>query len=412
MNKDTENKYQNYTPESHKMVLIPDKKQGRGIIRAINLLFIILIGLWSVQITTAIEEPLISDNLYVSGVSIEPAEFFTGDQGIVTYLVTNGNDNQSISVNHGRYSNKDITLISGTYDSSSIIGPQQVRPYSFTVHANSGEGTYYPSFSLSLCNAGTINYQSPVKINNKELLLTVINQPDSYSMDKKESIEIQVANPRGNEVKNVILSVTGQGIISNPEKQYLGSILPGNETRTTTYITPNHETTLNITVSYSNGDNQHTVSSSIPITFTDDKKQASPRLSNIRVSKTDGLYHVNGDITNAGLTTANGVTITSQSPAIPEDPYRSYVIGSLKTDDFGSFEICFRTNNSTSVPLKISFKDEDGNIISSNQAINLNNSTEVLPQDNEGSFIPVIAVLIVLAVCGCGYIIYTRRIRR
>jgi len=64
---------------------------------------------------------------------------------------------------------------------------------------------------------------------------------------------------------------------------------------------------------------------------------ATPIVSNLEVKTTGGAFEVTGDITNAGLSTANAVTVTSLPPAEPADPYRSYVIGALKPDDFRQF---------------------------------------------------------------------------
>ena len=57
--------------------------------------------------------------------------------------------------------------------------------------------------------------------------------------------------------------------------------------------------------------------------------------------KNDGtVYHITGDVNNAGLETANTVMVTSLSLQ-PQDPYKTYVVGALKPDDFGGFEVTF-----------------------------------------------------------------------
>ncbi len=110
-------------------------------------------------------------------------------------------------------------------------------------------------------------------------------------------------------------------------------------------IVPEQPTTLELNVKYSNGDNLHNVAVSQPITFVMDKKDANPIITNVKVTRENGVYDVTGDVTNAGLQTANGVTVTSLSPAVPMDPFRSYIIGALKPDDFGSFEITFSSED-------------------------------------------------------------------
>ena len=125
-------------------------------------------------------------------------------------------------------------------------------------------------------------------------------------------------------------------------------------------------------VDYDNGDNSHTINTTLPIQFTTDKMQADPVISNIVIALNNRTYDVTGDITNAGLSNANGVTVTSLSPAVPQEPERNYVIGTLKPDDFGSFEVTFTAPAGiSSIPLQLSYKDSNGNIITSVQNIDL-----------------------------------------
>jgi hypothetical protein len=70
----------------------------------------------------------------------------------------------------------------------------------------------------------------------------------------------------------------------------------------------------------------------LPIVFGIDKKQADPVISNVQVKSESGVYHVTGDVNNAGLETANSVMVTSLPPAVPQDPYKTYVVGALKPD--------------------------------------------------------------------------------
>ena len=104
--------------------------------------------------------------------------------------------------------------------------------------------------------------------------------------------------------------------------------------------------------------------------------QADPVISNIVTALNNKTYNITGDITNAGLSNANGVTVTSLSPAVPQEPDRNYVIGTLKPDDFGSFEVTFTAPAGiSSIPLQLSYKDSNGNIITSVQNIDLSQAT-------------------------------------
>jgi hypothetical protein len=148
----------------------------------------------------------------------------------------------------------------------------------------------------------------------------------------------------------------------------------------------------------------------LPITFGIDKKQADPVISNVQVKSEGGIYHITGDVNNAGLETANTVMVTSLSPAVPQDPYKTYVVGALKPDDFGSFEVTFSSNSTTSIPIQLSYKDADGNLYTSLQDVNITKSG-TSPQNNFGLnlLFPLIAVVIVIVACIGGWYFYLRR---
>jgi hypothetical protein len=357
------------------------------------------------------ESIVAAGNVYVSSVTIDPAVLFTGDEGTATFYVTNGNSNKSIVVNHATFGDQDIRLTSGTYDASANIGPLQTRPFVFSIASDAFEGTYYPTFSLSFRDADSLYYRTPVQVDNTPLVLTIIDKPDIFTKDKKDLINVQIANPRNNDVKNVILEVSGDGVTALPSKIYIGALASGANTNTSVSITPGTESPLNITVNYDNGDSHHAVSLDIPVSFALDKKKASPLMSNVQVKLENGIYHVTGDITNAGLATANAVSVTSLSPATAEDPYKTYVVGVLKPDDFGSFEVTFKADGATSVPVQVSYKDADGNVITSRQDVALT-VTDTAQQQNFSSLLPVIVIVLIIALASGGYLYLRKRKNR
>jgi hypothetical protein len=374
------------------------------------LLFIVAIGflVFPAGAYTTPDSIVAAGKVYVSSYTIDPAVLFTGDTATATFSVTNGNPNtgntssEGIVVNHATFGDENIRLVSGTYDTSSNVGPLQTRTYVFSVLTTEPDGTYYPMFSLDLRDAGSLFYRTPVKVDNTPLMMSVLNKPDTFTQGKKDPVTVQIANPRQNDVKNVILSVTGTGVTVLPSEQYLGTLSANSATNVTFSVTPDTASSLTMTVKYDNGDNHHSIVQSLPITFGTDKKQASPQMSNVQVKIESGVYHVTGDVTNAGLTTANGVTVTALSPAVPEDPYKSYVIGALKPDDFGSFEVTFSAANSTThVPIQVSYKDTDGNVLVSEQDISTGSARpDTAEQPGNPLLLPGIVILVLLAAGG------------
>lgn len=350
-----------------------------------------------------------ASKIYVSKVVYDPGTFFTGDTGTVTVYVTNANTNESTVVNHVSFGDQNIKLTSLPYDSTTTIGPLQTQTFVFSVITNAKEGTYYPTFTLNFRDADSLYYKAVVKVDNTPLELSIIDKPDAYSAGKKKTVYVQVANPRDDIVNNAILEVTGPGISTTPSKSFIGDVTPGAKIPLNFTITPDFPTNATLTLKYDNGDDTHTVTEELPIPFGLDKKEANPVMSNVQVKPDAGFYHVTGDITNAGLENANSVTVTSISPAVPRDPYRSYVVGVLKPDDFGSFDVTFSAANVTSIPLRMSYKDADGNIYTSIQDVQVSGMLLPSGQKSETPIIPIIAVVIIIGALAGGWYFYLRK---
>jgi hypothetical protein len=302
-----------------------------------------------------------------------------------------------------------IRTVSRPYDTSSNIGPGQTRDYIFEVTADGKEGYYYPTFSLSFLESDSMYYRTIVEIDNSLPELTFIDKPDTFSAGKKDKITAKISNPRSNAVENVIVEITGTGTTINPSKIFIGTIKAGGDVLVNFSVTPQQQTDLTLKVTYDNGDNTHMMSESLPLIFGENKKQADPKVNNIKITKEGTVYHVTGDVTNAGLENANAVTITSGSPATAQDPYKNYVVGVLKPDDFGSFEVTFSAEGSTSIPISLSYKDTDGNVITSQQNLNLATAVSSDQSTVQPSILPIIGVILVIALAGGGYIYMRKR---
>jgi hypothetical protein len=361
---------------------------------------------------TAFQTPesiIAAGNVFVSNVTYDPGSFFTGDSGTVMVFVTNGNSDQSVVINHATIGDNNIRLLSNPYDSSANIGPLQKQSFAFSITADAPDGTYYPTFSLSFRDADSLYYRALVQVDNTPLELTIVDKPDAFSKGKKKTILVQVANPRKNDVRNVMLDVSGTGITASPAEIFVGDLASGAKIPMNFTVTPDQETNLILTLTYNNGNNPHKVTVDLPVSFGIDKMQANPVVSNIQVSSSAGIYHITGDVNNAGLETANTVTVTSLLPAIPQDPYKTYVVGALKPDDFGSFEVTF-SSNATSIPLQLSYKDAEGNQYTSLQDVKISATGVNSPvSGGTGLLFPVIAVIIVLIACIGGWFFYIRR---
>jgi hypothetical protein len=361
---------------------------------------------------TTPEAIVAADKVYVSAITYDPAVFFSGDKGTLAVEITNGNTDTGIGINHAMLSSETIKTTSRPYDSSTSLGPGQKQSFVFSVTADSLEGTYYPTFSLSFRDADSLFYRAMVKIDDTPLVLTILDKPDTYSQGKKKTIFAQVANPRENGVKNVILDVSGTGIATTPSRVFVGSVVSGAIVPVNFTVTPDQPTTLSLVLNYDNGDNPHTVNMNLPITFGIDKKQANPVISNVQVKSDAGIYHITGDVNNAGLETANTVMVTALSPAVPQDPYKTYVVGALKPDDFGSFEVTFTTTDAETIPLQLSYKDDDGNVYNSLQDVKISASGATASKNSGLPLIPIIAAIVILAIFIGGWVVYLKKYKK
>jgi len=358
------------------------------------------------------ESIVAAGNVYVSDVTYDPGSFFTGDTGTFTAYVTNSNFNRSVVVNHVTFGDENIRLISRPYDTSANIGPLQKQSFIFSITTDEPDGTFYPTFSLSFRDADSLYYRAMVQVDNTPLELTLVDKPDSFAQGKKKTIYMQVANPRKSDVKNIILEASGTGVTVIPSRTFVGNLGSGAKIPVNFTITPDQPTTLHLTLNYNNGDNPHTVMMDLPITFGEDKKQANPVMSNVLVKNEAGTYHITGDVNNAGLETANTVMVTSLSPAVPQDPYKTYVVGALKPDDFGSFEVTFSAADAESIPLRLSYKDTDGNVYTSLQDVKISSAGASSTASTGPPVIPIIAAIVILAAFIGGWIVYLKKFKK
>ena len=257
-------------------------------IRIISLISLVLITCAMVGVVAGYSTPesiVAAGKVYVSSATYDPAVFFPGDTGTLTVEVTNGNaNNTGIVVNHATLSSDTIIKTTSRPDDfSSNIGPGQKKTYSFLVSADGMDGTYFPTFSLDFRDADSLYYRTVAKIENTPIVLTIVDQPDTFTQGKKKTIYAQVANPRENTIRNIILNVSGIGITATPSKIYLGELASGAKVPVNFSVTADQPTTLHLVLNYDNGDNPHTVNLDVPITFGADKKQANPVISNVKV---------------------------------------------------------------------------------------------------------------------------------
>ncbi len=340
----------------------------------------------------------------VTSIVIDPATVMRGDLATITVEVTNSGT-ASVPISRATLRSKDIITTEDTYTSVGSIGSGNKLEFTFTVQADAPDGIYYPKFSLDFLEAPSLRYYIPFEIESTGLQVLLIDQPDSFSEGRKDTLTFVVGNPRDNEVNGVSVSIRGEGAEVTQSGFFIGNLGPDESSEISFEITPYQSTELTLEVQYRNGINMHSATLAVPVDLTTGKKIAEPVLNNIELNAEADYYRVTGDVTNAGLDVAKSVLITAGEPAIPVDPFRVYIVGALDPDDFSSFEVTFKAEEGDSVPLLIRYKDEDGNAFE--RSIEIAVSERITSGESEGLSPMVIGLFAFLVVAIAAIIVYS-----
>ena len=352
-----------------------------------------------------------ASDVTVTGIQISPSALMRGDTATATISVENRGDT-SVAVRRAYLTGElnKIRTLNDPYGTVGDIGAGNSREFSFQFKAEGPDGTYYPRFVLDYRDAGSLTFPFPVVVKSTELAVSVLERPDRFSRERKDAVTILIGNPRINEVNGVNLVMEGEGLDITPSSYFIGTLKADASTRVSVNITPHQAGNLTATVSYQNGVNLHTKEITTPIAMDDDLKRASLVASNLVLTSEGGTYRLTGDISNAGLEVANAVTVTAGGAAVPVDPFRSYVVGSLNPDDFASFEVSFQARNASSVLLFLQFKDRDGRIFSERTEVPL--TSAATPAQGAMAIPTGSIILLAIALVVGGIIMYSWKRKR
>ena len=328
--------------------------------------------------TAIVTNPLdAAAQIYVSGYEISPAVFYPGESGTVTVYVTNA-ANTSLWVSQPDLMEPHIKIMNGNaFTTATSIGPGQTVDYNFVITADGIDGTYFPLFTVSTNVYGgkAIHSQIALKIDSTPVRASISAKPDKFSISKKDKVNVSVVNPREGDITNVLIIPEADGADIFPDESFVGTVTAGSSVQVPFSITPDKETDVTFHVVYNNGDNKHTTDVVLPVVLGEDKTAAVPVVNNIALTSSGNNYEVTGDVNNAGISDAKSMVLTVNSPARAVEPYPEYAIGSLASDDFSSFELTFATDDLSAVPVKVSWKDADGNSFSTVKTLNLGTSS-------------------------------------
>jgi hypothetical protein len=305
-----------------------------------------------------------SDGIYqthVTSVKLDPEVFFPYETGTITVTLTNSG-NQTVTLSEPDLLETHIAVTNkGSYNTNVRLGPGSQMTYSFRVAVSGEEGTYFPVFTVSTVEAGSISYPFELEVDSKGLEATVVDRPDNFVVGKKDTINLSLVNSRNGALTDITITPSGNASTVSPRQKFIATLPAGSSQMVPFQVTPDQASDLTFHIAYHNGNNDHAIDEVLPLNIGEDKLAAVPVVNNIVLTSSGSSYKLTGDVNNAGITDAKSMVLTVLPPARSVEPYADYAIGSLASDDFSSFTITFMSTDLSDVPLQIKWKDADGN---------------------------------------------------
>jgi hypothetical protein len=306
-------------------------------------------------------------------VSLDTAQYFPGDEGTITVTLTNGGTS-AIGLENPTLISSHLSVQPDDWEGMSFVGAGSTISYSITFTVKPPCGTYFALFTIGTQNGNAIHYPVMIKISPNTLAGAITSQPTSFAPEAEQNVTLTLMNTGNGDINNVVITPEGAGIDADPSVELVSTISAGSSSAVTFGITPHQASDLTFNVSYQNGDNTHYTDVVLPITLGQDKTAAVPVVNDIELTSSGSVREITGDVTNAGITDAYGVTVTVGSPAVSTGIYPVYAIGSIASDDSGSFDVTFTANDLSAVPLVVSWKDSSGNDYNITKILDLSSS--------------------------------------
>ncbi len=296
----------------------------------------------------------------VMSVVTDPEVFFPYEVGTITVTLTNSGTTSVGLSNPDILSDKIHIMNKDVWSTVSYISPGSTINYSFGIKADPPDGTTYALFSIGTKDGGSIHFPIIIKVDSTDVRAYISETPDAFSRSVQETVNLTIINPRAGGIKNIQITPAGSGAVVTPSTKYISALDGQSSVDVSFSVTAEEESDLTFTITYDNGDTPHTTNVVLPVTFGTDKSAAVPTVNNIALTSQGMSYDITGDVTNTGISDANGLVVTVGSPAKGTGTYPEYAIGSLAADDSSSFEVTFTCNDLSSVPLEFNWKDDDG----------------------------------------------------
>ena len=242
---------------------------------------------------------------------------------------------------------------------------------------------------MASVNSQSIIYPIEVQVDSTPIQEVISLKPDYFALDNTDTVNLTITNPRVGVISNVEVTPSGTGFGISPLQSFVASIPGGTSVNVPFAVTPYQDgSNVTFTIQYSNGQNiqnPHTDTVVLPLNIGPSKTAASMDINDLALTDSNGAYQLTGDLTNTGITDANGVVLSVGSPAQPVEPYSSYAVGSLTSNDFSSFTLTFTASDLSAIPIQAQWKDDNGNTLSSVQTFDLRSLAAALDAGSRSS---------------------------
>ena len=309
--------------------------------------------------------------LYVSSVTMDPAVLYPFEQGTISITLGNSG-NQSIGLSNPNIFSTTVDIVgTDNFKTMSYIASGSTIKYSFLISAPPPEGNHFGIFSIEPKDGDVFHYPLLIKVDSTNIMAGISDAPQVFPLAIEKPVNLSIINPRDGKIDNIRVTASGSGIKISPSEKYVSSLAAQSSLEIPFTVTPSQSANLSFHISYQSGDTDHSTDVILPINIGNDKTSAVPIVNNVVLTTKGSYYDITGDITNTGITDAKGLTVTVGSPAQATGTFAEYPIGSLSSDDAGSFEVTFTCQDLSSVPLVLRWKDAVGNDYSVTKKLNL-----------------------------------------
>jgi hypothetical protein len=346
-------------------------RKGEGILLVF---FILALSIASVSGAISNETAVSQAQIAVSEVRLDPEIFMQDDIGTVKVTISNSGT-ETIDIDRVELLSDKLRVVNyQTYDQVGLLGSKNSLQFTFMIDADEEDGTYFPIFYVDVTGAGSLRYPVPVRVDDTDIMVSVVDAPSSFYPGSKEEITLSIGNPRENEVTSVSITPKGEGIRATQSSIFIGTLQPDEHEDVTFEVSASKATDLVFDVSWRNGPNEHHTMLTLPVVMGERRVAAELVVNSVEVAQGTTYVTIKGDVTNAGLKDAKAVTVTTGPPAKAVDPNPVYVIGALEPDDFSSFEVTCTVQGASTVPLILEYRDDEGDSYQETVDISLRNA--------------------------------------